>query len=331
MGVMITKLVKHAILIKDPGQDISWTGLDSSSVRPRRLREIFRTISRVPRRSSCRLSTRRETTSVFPMTWCSTGTKQVSSWFRPASGQWRPEVPSKLGWLAWTTKGKSPFWWPRRFLANSCLLKCYTQAKQTGAMPRSCFQMTGTCCTVTTTGATKPQCCDLSTRFSFRTWTHAVVVWVVPVNLHFAFLTSSRTKSLLQKLAANNIEHVFVPASCTGLLQPNDLNINNVFKTAMMNRFTQWYARCVQEVVEKGQSVADVKIDLRASVMKPVHAAWLIEVYADLENSRDTIRIGYTLAGIVWRYQINFLRWAEFRLMALFTLGNFPYHIHICV
>lgn len=115
----------------------------------------------------------------------------------------------------------------------------------------------------------------------------------------FDIFAAHRTKSLLQKLAANNIEYVFVPASCTGLLQPNDLNINNVFKTAMMNRFTQWYAGCVQEVVEKGQSAADVKIDLRASVMKPVHAAWLIEVYADLENRRDTIRIGYTLAGIV--------------------------------
>lgn len=91
---------------------------------------------------------------------------------------------------------------------------------------------------------------------------------------------------------------MFVPASCTGQLQPNDLCVNSVFKTTMRQKFTKWYAHHVKNMLDDGCSAAEVKVDLQASVVKPVHAAWLIEVYEEISRREDVVRTGFLQAGL---------------------------------
>lgn len=117
----------------------------------------------------------------------------------------------------------------------------------------------------------------------------------------FDVFAAHRTKSFLQKLTSNNIEYVFVPASCTGELQPNDLAVNSLLKGAIREKFTKWYAACVKAMLDKGSSPSSIKVDLRASVVKPIHAAWLIETYEEIAKREVAIRSGFVQAGLAGR------------------------------
>ncbi|XP_046546143.1 uncharacterized protein LOC124256198 isoform X2 [Haliotis rubra] len=75
-----------------------------------------------------------------------------------------------------------------------------------------------------------------------------------------------------QRLSANKV----TPSSdkrCTGELQPMDLSVNGDFKLAMKDQFINWYADKVSENLI--ESKKDTGVDLRISVMKPLHARWM--------------------------------------------------------
>jgi len=50
------------------------------------------------------------------------------------------------------------------------------------------------------------------------------------------------TDRILKLLEDNNIDTVFVPANCTGQLQPMNLSVNKSVKEFMRSRFEEWYA-----------------------------------------------------------------------------------------
>ncbi|VDI27122.1 Hypothetical predicted protein [Mytilus galloprovincialis] len=98
------------------------------------------------------------------------------------------------------------------------------------------------------------------------------------------------------------IQHVFVPAGCTGCtgctgeLQPMDLSVNGELKAAMKNEFTNWYADMVAEDLKDSSTIN--KVDLRLSVLKPLHAKWLSKVFHDLKSKKDIILLGWKKSGI---------------------------------
>ena len=82
---------------------------------------------------------------------------------------------------------------------------------------------------------------------------------------------TDRCDSVLKKLSSNNIHQVFVPASCTGELQPLDLSVNYEFKALMKDSFVRWYAHEVKTALDGGTSLEKVKVDLKASFITPIH------------------------------------------------------------
>lgn len=91
----------------------------------------------------------------------------------------------------------------------------------------------------------------------------------------------------------NNIQMVFVPANCTGELQPLDLAGNAEFKNTMKGCFIEWYAEKVNHEDEECDEV-----DLRLSVMKPIHAQWLVKSWDALKDNPQAILNGWIQAGI---------------------------------
>jgi hypothetical protein len=87
----------------------------------------------------------------------------------------------------------------------------------------------------------------------------------------FDVFAAHRCKEVLAKLQSNHIHQIFVPASCTGELQPLDVGINGDFKQLMIASFSRWYADEVRVALDEGKSIADIKVDLRVSVIKPLH------------------------------------------------------------
>jgi hypothetical protein len=68
----------------------------------------------------------------------------------------------------------------------------------------------------------------------------------------------------------------FVPASCTGELQPIDVAGNDEFKKNIKNFFINWYS---DEGMKLGEAASDVKIDIKLSTIKPTHASWIVAAF----------------------------------------------------
>ena len=120
----------------------------------------------------------------------------------------------------------------------------------------------------------------------------------------FDVFRAHRNEAMLKKLHDARIRTVFVPASCTGELQPLDLHVNSVFKTQLRSCFTEWYSEQVTTAMRAGKSTAD-PIDLKISTLKPIHAKWLLKSHCHLEANPAIIRKGFHDAGIEESAQIN--------------------------
>lgn len=103
----------------------------------------------------------------------------------------------------------------------------------------------------------------------------------------FDVFAAHRCESVEEKLKSLNIEYVFVPASCTGELQVLDLTVNSIFKRSLKESFALWYSQQVEEEIgrESNESLGVLKLQL--SIMKPIHARWIIEA---ISHDRDFTR-----------------------------------------
>ena len=120
----------------------------------------------------------------------------------------------------------------------------------------------------------------------------AILIWDV--------FRGQKTQRVLSKLSSLNIEVVSVPANMTHFFQPLDLTVNGPAKKFCKDKFTSWYSADVQRQIENGTRIEDIEVDLRLSVLKPVHAAWLVDLYNYLASTEGKVYIdkGWKKAGI---------------------------------
>ncbi|KAK3084641.1 hypothetical protein FSP39_016716 [Pinctada imbricata] len=104
-----------------------------------------------------------------------------------------------------------------------------------------------------------------------------------------------KLRALLEK---NYIKCAYVPAACTDQLQPLDILPNGVFKRTMKQCFEDRYADETATQIRKGVAISDIKIDLRLSIVKPLHANWLLKSVDKLRNSEDLIKTAWSKCGI---------------------------------
>ena len=113
-------------------------------------------------------------------------------------------------------------------------------------------------------------------------------------------LKAKKPQKVSKKLASMNITIVSVPADMTHFFQPLDLSVNGVAKRFMKDKFTAWYSNEVKQQIESGGDSTDVNVDLRLTVLKPLHAVLLVDLYNHL-TSPVCVRLiakGWEKAGI---------------------------------
>ena len=108
------------------------------------------------------------------------------------------------------------------------------------------------------------------------------------------------TEKVKDRLAALNFELVPVPANMTHFFQPLDLTVNGSAKKFIRKQFTEYYAAAVKEQIDSGKQLDDIEVDFHLSIMKPLHATWLIALYNYMttSNERKIILKGWRKAGI---------------------------------
>lgn len=117
-----------------------------------------------------------------------------------------------------------------------------------------------------------------------------------PALVIFDYFRGQCLPSIIKLLAENNIYHVLVPANCTDRLQPLDLSVNKAAKDYMKGKFQEWYATVILGQMEAGIVEA---VDMRLSLMKPLVAKWVIEMYEDFVSRPNLFINGFREAGII--------------------------------
>ena len=82
-------------------------------------------------------------------------------------------------------------------------------------------------------------------------------------------------------LNENNIKLQKVPANLTYLFQPLDVQggPNGHSKSFMEKKFTLWYTDQVKNELDKGKKIEEIDISMKLSILKPLHAKWLTDLY----------------------------------------------------
>ena len=65
----------------------------------------------------------------------------------------------------------------------------------------------------------------------------------------------------------------------------NNLTGNREAKNFMKEQFTSWFSAQIQSQLDSGMVLNDVDVDLRLSVLKPIHATWIVSMYNHLSSS----------------------------------------------
>ena len=80
-------------------------------------------------------------------------------------------------------------------------------------------------------------------------------------------------------------------------MQPLDLSVNKAAKEFLRKCFQKWYALQVCSQLE-GKTSKEPD-DLRLSVMKPIGAKWLVELYDYMKSKPEIVKNGFKEAGIL--------------------------------
>ena len=99
-----------------------------------------------------------------------------------------------------------------------------------------------------------------------------------------------------------NIKDVKVPKNMKHLLHPLDLTTSGVVKKMAQREFSVYFTNCITEALlaDPKRDVITIKVNLKLSTLKPIHAKIVSKVYENLKSDRgkQVILNGFRAAGI---------------------------------
>ena len=100
-----------------------------------------------------------------------------------------------------------------------------------------------------------------------------------------------------------NIKDIEVPKNMTHLLQPLDLTTNGVVKKMEQREFSDYFTNCITEALQADtkRDVTTIKVDLKLSTLKPIHAKTISKLYEHLKSDKGKqgISNGFRVPGMM--------------------------------
>jgi hypothetical protein len=99
-----------------------------------------------------------------------------------------------------------------------------------------------------------------------------------------------RTAAVRDLFREHNIQVIYVPASCTGELQPLNVSGDASFKATLKELFSAWYTTQVEDQLtelaaredQEDRPTRTTKVNLTLTKLKPVHSNWLVQAWSQL-------------------------------------------------
>ena len=112
--------------------------------------------------------------------------------------------------------------------------------------------------------------------------------------------TGQMTSDVLNLIRDNKVLLTNVPANTTEFHQPLDLTVNGYPKRFMARKFNDWYTQQVSAQLHKGIAIDKIDIKLGLSLLKPLHAGWLVDFYNHMTSgaAKKIIDSGWASSGI---------------------------------
>ena len=96
----------------------------------------------------------------------------------------------------------------------------------------------------------------------------------------------------------NNCAVVIVPHNMTNKCQPLDISVNKAAKAFIQNKYNDWFAEQVSSQLQNGIDPTNIKISSEISMLKPLHASWIVNLYRHIREEKEIIISGFRSAGI---------------------------------
>ena len=112
--------------------------------------------------------------------------------------------------------------------------------------------------------------------------------------------TGQMTEDVVMRYQENSILIVNVPRNMTKYYQPLDLTVNGYCKWVFKRKFNEWYSNQIAKRLADGVELNDIQVKLLLSILKPLHAGWIIEFYNEMTSSKGVsiIKSGWRASGI---------------------------------
>lgn len=117
-----------------------------------------------------------------------------------------------------------------------------------------------------------------------------------PALVLFDVFKGQCTDKVIEILQQNNIFYVLITPNCTNRLQPLDVSVNKPTKDFMKRQFQNWYASVILKQFDDG---VDESVDMRLTIMKPLMANWIIELYQYFCSQPQLIVHGFGITSIL--------------------------------
>ena len=104
-----------------------------------------------------------------------------------------------------------------------------------------------------------------------------------------------------RKWLANNYPNVillFIPAGCTGWLQPLDLTFNLALKRLLKHSAGMWLASTMQEQLSPVADPSMVKLCLDLSYLKPFFCGWIASAMREMDGKMRQVMRGWDESGM---------------------------------
>ena len=111
--------------------------------------------------------------------------------------------------------------------------------------------------------------------------------------LIFDVFKGQTTPAVNNLLKDNNCIVQHVPNNYTNLFQPLDISVNKSAKSFISDKYQEWYASEVTSQLGKGIDPYNVKVDVKLTVLKPIHTRWIIDFYKHMQTSGSKVKAGF--------------------------------------